>query len=668
MSLLWDVPAGVPVSSTVRNGYRPAHRHGRGSSLRATTDAAKRNGTIADDRWVRDNQGVNEVTQRVRLSRCALACLALIVVGQALAVALSWRLEPWTDTVLYAAYSLVLGGAGVLVASNHPRNPIGWLMLWLAVSNTLFGDLAQGYGLQAIERGWPAGTLGEWMNTSVVALQIVPLLAMWLLFPTGRLLGRRWGGVLVAGGLATVLAVGGYVFGDRAAGDFVGGVNPYVVESLPDDAMWLIGNVFLVVALVGSVTALFVRLRRAAGVERQQLKWFALSVAIAVLVLPFGPFLWDRYPVLRAMTAVVLLLPPIAMCVAILRYRLYDIDRIISRTISYGVVSAVLAVVYVATVVVLGALVGRSSAWATAGATLAAALAFRPSRARVQTWVDRRFDRVRYDALARIDAFIDDLRAGRAEPEQVDALVRDVTGDAAVAPRGALVGEVTAKAALAVEIAGLRRELRQRLAEVEASRARLVVVADEERRRLERDLHDGAQQRLVSIGLALRHAQHQLGAEIAPDASRTLDGAVAEIAVAIDELRELAHGVRPASLDAGLGPALHELARRAPLPVVVDATGQRFTFDAEAAAYFVACEALTNAVKHSQASEVWLGACAREGTLIVRVADDGIGGATQSRGSGLRGLADRLGALGGSLTIDSGHRGTTITASIPCAS
>ena len=122
----------------------------------------------------------------------------------------------------------------------------------------------------------------------------------------------------------------------------------------------------------------------------------------------------------------------------------------------------------------------------------------------------------------------------------------------------ALLPGVVAAAGLAIEMARLRVELRRRLEEVEASRARLAAVADEERRRLERDLHDGAQQRLVSIGLALRHAQHQIGSD-SGEASKTLDGAVVEVAAAIDELRELAHGLRPTALEAGLGPALREL-------------------------------------------------------------------------------------------------------------
>ena len=186
---------------------------------------------------------------------------------------------------------------------------------------------------------------------------------------------------------------------------------------------------------------------------------------------------------------------------------------------------------------------------------------------------------------------------------------------------------------------------------------------------MERDLHDGAQQRLVSIGLALRHAQHELGSGSPGAASATLDGAVAEVAVAIEELRELARGLPPSQLDAGLAAAFHELARRAPLPVHVRAASDRFDRGVEAAAYFVGCEALTNAVKHAHATRIVLCAAREDGRLVVSVADDGIGGAEAVEGSGLSGLADRVAALGGTLSIASNRGvGTTLVAELPCGS
>ena len=171
----------------------------------------------------------------------------------------------------------------------------------------------------------------------------------------------------------------------------------------------------------------------------------------------------------------------------------------------------------------------------------------------------------------------------------------------------------------------------------------------------------------MSIGLALRHAQHELGTSEPGSASETLDGAGAEVAVAIDELRELARGLPPAQLDEGLAPAFRELARRAPLPVRVDACSERFDRGVEAAAYFIGCEGLTNAVKHAEATTISLTAARMNGRLVISVADDGIGGATPAEGSGLRGLSDRVAALGGTLRIDSDRwKGTTLVAELPC--
>jgi len=330
--------------------------------------------------------------------------------------------------------------------------------------------------------------------------------------------------------------------------------------------------------------------------------------------------------------------------------------------------------------------------------------------------VDRRFSRARYDALHCMTDFLDELRAGRAAPEDVEALLRELVTDPSLElhfflpesqlyvdaqglavidasderervpiergsqPLGrllhsrrtrahpALLRQLVEAGGLAIEIARLRVELRRQLAEVQASRTRIAAAADAERRRIERDLHDGAQQRFVSIGLALRHAQHALG-PAAPDVSQALEGAVTEITLAIDELRELARGLRPAQLDAGLGSALRDLASRAPLPVEVRTSGPRADPEIETAAYFTACEGLTNAVRHAHATKIVLSAARHNGRLVVSVLDNGVGGASTKTGSGLTGLVDRVAAHGGTLHIQSDPgAGTTLTAEFPCVS
>ena len=232
-----------------------------------------------------------------------------------------------------------------------------------------------------------------------------------------------------------------------------------------------------------------------------------------------------------------------------------------------------------------------------------------------------------------------------------------------------LVSAAAAAARLSLENARLHAETRAQLAAVQESRARLVTAADEERRRIERDIHDGAQQRLVALGLQLRTAQRRLGVGD-PEIEQLLDATVQGLQFAVDELRELARGVHPAVLtEDGLGPALESLALRTPFPVALDSLDERLPKPVEATAYFVACEALANVAKHSQASKASVTARRRNGTLEIVVQDDGIGGARPEHGSGLRGLADRVEALGGGLRIDSpAGGGTCIVAEIPCAS
>ena len=230
-----------------------------------------------------------------------------------------------------------------------------------------------------------------------------------------------------------------------------------------------------------------------------------------------------------------------------------------------------------------------------------------------------------------------------------------------------LVLEALDSGRLAFEIAALQVDLRRQVDELDASRARVAAIADQERRRLARDLHDGAQQRLVTVGLTLRHVQHTLDGS-APEAIHDLDEAVGELAHAIDDLRELAGGLRPSSLDHGLRAALDDLASRTPTPVRLDVTTERFTPEIETAAYFIAAEGLTNAVKHAQARRIVLAVAHDAGQLVVAVDDDGMGGADVRRGTGLLGLADRARSHGGTLEITSHPgAGTSLRAILPCA-
>jgi len=250
-----------------------------------------------------------------------------------------------------------------------------------------------------------------------------------------------------------------------------------------------------------------------------------------------------------------------------------------------------------------------------------------------------------------------------------DAPVAALVHDPMLLERRGLLAAAGAAGRLALENERLQAELRAQLAELRASRTRIVSAGDEERRRLERDLHDGAQQRLLSLGLALQLARAKLGPD-ANGASELLAEADAELRAALDQLHELARGIHPAVLtEHGLAAALRSLAERSPVPVTIASLPEKcLPAPAEAAAYFLVSEALANVAKYARATRVRISVAHAEGRLLVDVDDDGVGGADPSRGSGLRGLADRVHALDGRLALDSppGH-GTHLHAEIPCA-
>ena len=217
-------------------------------------------------------------------------------------------------------------------------------------------------------------------------------------------------------------------------------------------------------------------------------------------------------------------------------------------------------------------------------------------------------------------------------------------------------------------VARLDADLRARVVELRASRARLVEASDTERRRLERNLHDGAQARLVGVALLLGHARRRVDTDPVETAT-LLDRAMVELKAGLGELRDLARGIHPAVLtERGLEPALHALASRAPVPVAIEThSEQRLPAPVEVAAYFVVAEALANVAKYAQATEATVAIRRANGSVTVEVTDDGIGGADAAQGSGLRGLGDRVAALDGTLSLESPPgRGTRLHVEIPC--
>ncbi len=652
------------------------------------------------------------------LAAGAVGLGALAVVLNALA---GVRGDPWWQVVLGVSALLTSGAVGLLIALRRPGHRIGWLLLGNAlVLGAAF--LASSYGEYALlERpgALPGARWAALWDSSSWPLLFAGVTAIALVFPGGSLPSPRWRRTATGVGVSFAALIVAELFtASPLNAPFRQVASP--LPALPHAVitpLLAVGYLGVLASLLAAAWAVRVRFRRAIGIERLQLKWLAYGACLipATFLVCFAGV--DGAAAFTALFMLMLVVVPVSVGIAILRFRLYDIDRLIDRTLVYAVLTLLLAGAYVATTLALAVAVGSGSAWTTAGATLATAVAFRPLRTRVQNVVDRRFNRARYDGRRQVEGFLSNLRAGRAAPESIQGVLADALGDArlelrfwlpegevyvdargravldspedtrartpvrrggvplamilhdaALDERPDLIQSVVEAAGLAIEIARLRVELRRQLDEVEASRARIVAAGYEERRRIERDLHDGAQQRLVSVGLTLRHAQHELGAH-SNGVGGILDGAVAEIGDAIAELRELARGVRPSQLDDGLAPALRELAGRASLPVKVEATADRFPGALEAAAYFVASEGLTNVVKHAHASRVVVCAARDDGSLVISIADDGVGGAAPARGSGLAGLADRVNAQGGTLRLESAPgRGTTLTVELPCAS
>lgn len=643
----------------------------------------------------------------------AAACVAAVAAGEATAIVLVHGIQPLGDSLMWALYNVSVAAIGALIVLRMPRHAIGWILCLGGTVGGLSTDVLGGYGLRAEAAGWPAAAQTQWLAASAWCLSALMWVLALLFMPTGRLPGRRWR-VLP---YVTVIAVTAYLVGWLTSSTSVipgsSTVNPFVVEGLPSQALILAGGSLLAAAAVAAMLSMVLRVRGADAVTRQQLKWVGVAAAEIALFLPVGLAFWSMSPVVRVLSPLVLLSAVAALAAAVLRYRLFDLDRLVLRAAGYAVATAVAVASYAVTTVAFGAMLGGSRPWQIAAATLIAAAAFRPAARAAQRLIDRRFDRYR-DARARLDRYLDGLRAGTERPERFEQVLResakvpelrlllrlpasdhyvDVHGRARIAdpslPLVALVYDEQAEAVvqypgpadpaletriqrllqhsrLAIQVARLGVELARQLSELEASRRRIASASDTERRRIQRDLHDGAQQSLVTIGLAMRSIEGHLRRRGERADADLLDALVADVQATIEGLRSLASDLPLPQLDAGIGAAFRELADRSPIPVRVEVDTDRLDSSLEATAYFIGSEGLANVLKHAHAGEATLRAWRANGSLLVSVSDDGVGGADPRLGSGLLGLRDRLAAVGGRLSIDSGPHGTQLTAELPC--
>jgi signal transduction histidine kinase len=660
-------------------------------------------------------------------------------------------------------FLLAFATVGALVASRVPANPVGWLLLGSALAYTLATTAT---GLPAHGAGPPAWYLatadlaGQPLYTAGLTLGFLTL----LLFPTGSLPSRRWRWVGWLLGVGWLLFTIGQTFGPARLPDFHA-ANPAAVAGPAGRALGALqaGQALAVAGGVLACVSLIVRFRRSDNVVRKQIEWLAYAAAVIVagvivsVALQAAPQTESVNNYENGIISLSLACIPVAMGIAILTRRLYDIDIIVNKTVVYVSLAVFITAVYIALVVGIGRYVGQQG---NAGfglsvlATAVVAVAFQPVRERVQHLANRLVYGQRATPYEALSTFAGQLGAAMPAEDLLPHLARVLAGatgavrtqvwladggllrlqashpaaddDAerrrgavALPPRGLpdlpgttmafevshagerlgaltlakrpgealtpvegrLAAQLAAQAGLVLRNAGLTDQLQERMAELRASRKRIVDASDSERRRLERNLHDGAQQQLVALSVMARLAETTVDAD-KESARAMVVQAQADAADALENLRDLARGIYPPLLaDQGLAAALAAQARKSPVPVTVAADGLgRYPQEAEAAVYFCALEALQNVAKYAGASQATVrlagpvmrdgltGSAGPAGVLEFSVTDDGAGfdPGSSGHGTGLQGMSDRLAALGGGLRVRSQPgQGTTVTGQLP---
>ena len=621
------------------------------------------------------------------------------------------------EAVVYGAALFSAATVGLVVAVRRPRHPVGWLFLALGVALSV-GGAGDAFALDH-------GVVGGNGESTAVGLAVVAgkasfiawfglLAAILHLTPTGRPASRRWGLALrITIVCAAVALLSKAIQDTRFEPPYDGLRNPWAVTSLgmAVDTVAALSILFSSLGLVVAAIALVMRFKRGTVLERRQLRWMtAIAVAMPLMVAAaVAGALADVDGLRTAATGGFVALIPITAGLSVQQYRLYDVDRILSRATAYMLTTLSIGGVYGLVVTFAGLTIGQvvdSSTIPAVVATGAAVTVAAPLHRRVQDGVDRRFDRRRYDARrmvsdhlcapapgrsidATLAAAVGDpcLRvrywisskdqwvsaAGQPEPIGADDICIDRNGEAVarvgIGSEGIdlrLARELAELAVSELDNVRLRAALSLQLDEVRDSRSRIVSAQTGERRRLERNLHDGAQQRLLALAMQLRSAQLRTIPGSAD--AELLDRAVDEIGESVRELRDLANGLHPSVLnDGGLAAALDELAGRVPLKVELQLSPKRFSATIEETLWFVACEAVANTVKHARADVLTLVLSNGEAVRLI-CHDDGTGRANPA-GSGLKGISDRVEAVGGRLLVDSRPGfGTSIEAVIPCAS
>jgi signal transduction histidine kinase len=668
----------------------------------------------------------------------------------------------WGDMVPRDAYpnaataiaAVVYASLGALIV-RRTANVIGWFLqgVGLCFAILCLGSAYAVLGIVTFPGSLPApewaGAIAEWaFVASAPALAL-----MMLFFPTGELPSPRWRPILAAGivasGLTLVLSiVHSTSIGVPAPGGAIRYPNPAGIEPLATFASTaLVATVWVIVlVLAAAFVGLVLRYRKGNREVRAQIKWVALTAALAVLcnliaLAALSACGCDSSPVANAVLTfealIILLGLPGAFAIAILRYRLFDIDVLINRTVVYGLLATALTAVYVGVVVGVGTIVGRrGSSFLTIAAAVVIALLFQPLRLRAQRLSNRLVygDRAtpyqvlsefaermggtyeqedvlqqmasalalgtgatRVDVWLRVSDSITPAAVWPAEatPRTATPLVGDALPAFDAATRSvpvrhrdellgaitlqkppneplsstedALVQDVASQAGLVLRNVRLTAELQASIDELRASRRRLVEAQDDERRKIERNLHDGAQQQLVALAVRLGLLER-----VAEDPGRVremVQQLQEGLRDALDDLRDLARGIYPPLLaDKGLAAALEAQGRKGVVATTIQPDGiGRYPREIEAAVYFCTLEALQNVAKYAEATTAAVRLSERGDRLVFEIEDDGRGfdPAATSYGSGLQGMSDRLEAIGGSLAVQSGPgEGTVVRGEI----
>jgi signal transduction histidine kinase len=627
------------------------------------------------------------------------ACIALILGELVLAFAsrnamLGSDLQLWDfPDVLDMLTGLGVPVIGTILASRAPANKIGWLFLVAAIGIAVSG-FSQEYAVYALRTdpgALPAARLFAWLSGWTWPIAVCMLLYLFLLFPTGHLRSRRWRPVgWAAGGLLAFLTLGSLILAT------VGWSQPLAQNLGPSSGaasgfanlVFLVALVAFPVVLISSFVCVALRFRSSIGEERLQLKWFATAAALVAIT--FGVSFSSQFssPVISIAGTLSLLFLYASIGIAVLKYRLYEIDVVIGKTVVFALLAAFITAVYIALVVGIGTAVGdRGSPVLSAIAAAVVAIAFQPVRARARRLANRvvygkratpyevlsgfssrasetystedvlpRLVKILAEGIGANEARVwlrvgSELRLEAAWPVNGDVPAAPISGDELppfadrerafpVRHGGELLGAISVVTSASDPLGPDRERLVEDVAaqtalvlanvrlieELRESRRRIVTAQDERAKALERNLHDGAQQQLVALAVKQRLAGSLVERDPAK-AKAMLDDIQAETQEALENLRDLARGIYPPLLaDQGLGAALEGQARKAALPVAVETESLgRYPQEVEAAVYFCCLEALQNVAKYAEASTATVRLVGEDGVLRFEVRDDGVG-------------------------------------------